>query len=152
MMLPGFRVAGTMLAARLPHGSDDAENSGFFIGIVSQVWSLPGWAQVGNSVPPLFMKVIAERIRRHLLSANDSSDRLTAASSRRLNLPFRQISLKATHGQRCQFGPLWGLCLYNAEGERPRETTEAEPNRNTRFALPQRKFSTSVRSLPASST
>jgi hypothetical protein len=58
-----------------------------------------GWARVGNSIPPLFVKAIAEHIRRYLLSANDSSDRLAAASSRRLNLPLRQISHNATSGQ-----------------------------------------------------
>jgi C-5 cytosine-specific DNA methylase len=31
------------------------------------------WARVGNSVPPLFMRAIAEHIRRNLLSANESS-------------------------------------------------------------------------------
>jgi len=31
------------------------------------------WARVGNSVPPLFMRAIAEHIRRNLLPANTSS-------------------------------------------------------------------------------
>ena len=31
------------------------------------------WARIGNSVPPLFMRAIAEHIRRKLLTANESS-------------------------------------------------------------------------------
>jgi hypothetical protein len=87
-----------------------------------------GWARVGNSVPPLFMKAIAEHVRRNLLFANDLPDQLTAASPRRSTC-------------RCGRFPISGL--RDSQGRF--HFSEQRVTRPLRFVIPPNTFCKYVR-------
>jgi DNA (cytosine-5)-methyltransferase 1 len=61
-----------------------SSGSAEFLHLTPEAFKFPGsyldrWARIGNSVPPLFMKAIADYIRRNVLQAEAASKGFTAA-------------------------------------------------------------------------